>query len=295
MAVLKPTPSGYFLWDYVPSRIAAIAVAALFLIGTLAVIWRSIRTRTKFAIPFIISGTCKSTSSFPSSGLQHPNRVLLVEIGGYAARAAAQDITDSLPPYIAQSILILVAPALFAASIYMILGRVIRSTGGERHSLIQPERLTRIFVAGDVVSFLTQVIGGGLQAVKSFNRTTAERIVLGGLLLQILIFGIFAIVAMIWHRRMKRRPTDASLADTKGRWESIMYMLYGVSVLIMMRSVFRVIEYAMGRDGYLLQHEWTMYVFDSALMVITVFVFAWWYPGLLRVPKTKESRLEMGS
>lgn len=70
-----------------------------------------------------------------------------------------------------------------------------------------------------------------------------------------------------------------------------MYMLYGVSVLIMVRSVLRVVEYGMSREGYLLQHEWTMYVFDSALMVFAVISFAWWYPGVMLEP-TKEERLQ---
>lgn len=213
-----------------------------------------------------------------------------VEIGGYIGRAAATDATDSLPPYIVQYILILVAPALFAASIYMILARVMRSTRGEHHSLVRPTRLTRIFVWGDVISFWTQVAGGSLQAMKKFNKTIAERIVLVGLLVQIFMFSVFAIVALIWHRRMKKRPTSASLIDTKSYWESIMYMLYSVSILIMVRSVFRVIEYAMGNDGYPLQHEWTLYAFDAALMVVTVVVFAWWYPGLLHVPTQDEKR-----
>lgn len=173
----------------------------------------------------------------------------------------------------------------------MILGRVVRSTNGERHSPINPNRLTRIFVSGDVISFFIQITGGSLQSMKKFNRTAAERIVLVGLIVQILIFGIFAIVSLIWHRRMKRWPTSTSLSGATSQWEPTMYMLYGASVLIMVRSVFRVVEYGMGRGGYLLQHEWTMYVFDSALMVVTVFAFAWWYPGVLHEP-TKEERLQ---
>lgn len=110
-------------------------------------------------------------SSSPAS--QRPNTVL-VEIGGYAARALARDMTDSLPPYIAQYLSILVAPALFAASIYMILGRVTRGTNGERHSLISPTRLTHIFVAGDVISFFIQITGDSLQSIKKFNRTAAN-------------------------------------------------------------------------------------------------------------------------
>jgi hypothetical protein len=37
-----------------------------------------------------------------------------------------------------------------------VLGRIIRLTGGERHSMIRPSRLTKIFVAGDVLSFFVQ-------------------------------------------------------------------------------------------------------------------------------------------
>lgn len=77
MAVLKATPSGYFLWDYVPSRPAAICFAALFFAGTVAVSWQSLRTRTKFAIPFIIGGMCKS-QSFPLPLLCSPRSIVCV-------------------------------------------------------------------------------------------------------------------------------------------------------------------------------------------------------------------------
>lgn len=58
-----------------------------------------------------------------------------------------------------QSLLILLAPALFAASIYIILGRIILMTDGERYSLVRQKWLTKIFVAGDVLSFLMQGSG----------------------------------------------------------------------------------------------------------------------------------------
>jgi hypothetical protein len=57
------------------------------------------------------------------------------------------------------SSLILVAPALFAASIYITLSRVILLVDGERYSLIKQKCLTKTFVAGDVFSFLLQGSG----------------------------------------------------------------------------------------------------------------------------------------
>lgn len=65
----------------------------------------------------------------------------------------------SLGPYIMQTLLLLVSPALFAASIYMILGRIILVTNGESYSPINRVWLTKLFVLGDVFSFLLQAAG----------------------------------------------------------------------------------------------------------------------------------------
>jgi len=54
---------------------------------------------------------------------------------------------------------LLIAPALYAASIYMLLGRIILVTDGESHSLIRNRWLTKIFVTGDVFSFMMQGAG----------------------------------------------------------------------------------------------------------------------------------------
>ncbi|KAF2721407.1 RTA1-domain-containing protein [Polychaeton citri CBS 116435] len=261
MPVVK-SPTGHIFYHYIPTKVGAIIVATLFAMGTLAVLWRSSFTKTKFAIPFMVGG--------------------VLEIVGYVGRAIATENEDSLlVPFIVQSVLLLIAPALFAASIYMTLGRVIRGVGGEQRSIIRPNLLTRVFVLLDIASFLAQGAGSGFQSGKKFNKNTAEYIVLGGLVIQILGFGLFAVTALVWHVRMRRQPTHTIMGDDTEDWQSIMNMLYVVSILIMMRSVFRVIEYAGGADGYLSQHEWTLYVFDAALMLLTVGVFAWWYPGQL--------------
>lgn len=55
--------------------------------------------------------------------------------------------------------LILVAPPLFAASIYMTLGRVIVTLDSQQLSLVPVRFLTKIFVVGDVISFLLQCGG----------------------------------------------------------------------------------------------------------------------------------------
>jgi hypothetical protein len=86
---------------------------------------------------------------------------LIVEVVGYIGRvmSAKESPNWTTTPYIMQSLLLLLAPALFAASIYMILGRIIALTDGDTHSLIRAKWLTKIFVGGDVLSFLGQSTG----------------------------------------------------------------------------------------------------------------------------------------
>lgn len=189
-------------------------------------------------------------------------------------------------PYVIQSVLILIAPALFAASIYMVLGRVIRGVCAEFRSVIPVRWLTPIFVCGDVVSFVVQASGAGLM-VTGDSVKTGENIILGGLIVQVIMFGLFVIVAGIFHSRIRQWPTAPFLAG-RAKWEGIMVMLYTVSVFVFIRSIFRVIEYAMGQDGYLLKHEWTLYVFDATLMFGVVATFAYKFPGGLTASAVKD-------
>lgn len=82
--------------------------------------------------------------------------------------SARQNPDYMIMPYALQNLFILLAPSLFAASIYMILGRIIRLTDGDSRSIIRAKFMTKIFVLGDVLSFLIQ--SGG----KSYSRLHME-------------------------------------------------------------------------------------------------------------------------
>lgn len=58
-----------------------------------------------------------------------------------------------------QTLFLLLAPALFAASIYMFLGRIILVLRAESHAIMKKKWLTKVFVTGDVLSFLLQGSG----------------------------------------------------------------------------------------------------------------------------------------
>lgn len=49
----------------------------------------------------------------------------------------------------------------------------------------------------------------------------------------------------------------------------------------MMRSIFRVVEYLMGNNGFLLRHEYFLYSFDATLMFLVMVLFLWVHPSEL--------------
>lgn len=273
--LLNPRDSGFEdfkLWYYTPSIAAAVIFIILFLGLTGYHVFLLSKRRTWFCIPFVIGGFFENI--------------------GYIARALARNKKDSVAIYSTQSITLLLAPILFAASIYMILGRIVRLVHGEKYSLIRVNWLTKIFVGGDIFCFMMQGAGGGLLASANTKASvdTGNNIILGGLILQIIIFLFFLVVAMIFQSRLSKHPTleslegpiGSSIAGASGRlgqltWKKLMYGLYATSILITVRNLFRVIEYGMGWDSYLLTHEWALYVFDGLLMAGVLAICVIWY------------------
>jgi hypothetical protein len=180
-----------------------------------------------------------------------------------------------------QSLLLLVAPALYAASIYMVLGRIIRRLDAEEYAIIRTKWLTKVFVIGDVLSFFVQSGGAGMQAqgnVDSFN--LGKNIVIAGLIIQIIIFGFFVVVTGLFHVRINKLPTGASV-DSSLSWRKHMYTMYFCSAIILLRNLIRVIEYAQGNSGYVITHQWMLFVFDAIIMLSVTVIYFVLHPSKL--------------
>ncbi|PNP54678.1 hypothetical protein THARTR1_04883 [Trichoderma harzianum] len=248
------------LYHYNPTIGGAVAFVLLFLGTTSFHTYQSIQTRCWFVIPLIIG----------------------VEFIGYAARCVSgkESPNWTLGPYITQSLLLLVAPSLLAATIYMELGRVISLVNGESHCLIRKQWLTKIFVFGDVLSFFLQGGGGGYQASGTASALeTGAHIIIVGLFVQLVFFGFFIAIAVKFHLSISRVPTIRSSNELP--WQKHMNTLYIASTLIMVRSIFRVVEYLQGFDEHLLHHEAYLYIFDGLLMFLVMVLLNVVYPSEL--------------
>lgn len=201
-----------------------------------------------------------------------------VEVVAYIARATAENRTDALQPYMIQCNFILLAPTLFAATMYMTLERLIRHLKGERHSIIPVRWLSIAFVSADVASFLVQGIGTSVILLEKATRETGQKIIIGASFAHVLILVLFIITAAVFHVGIRHWPSGPSL-NPRSTWRTTMKLLYIISAVIIIRSLFRAAEYMFGSEGYPLQHEWTFYVFDAALMLSTMGIFGCLLPA----------------
>jgi hypothetical protein len=117
---------------------------------------------------------------------------------------------------------------------------------------------------------------GGLQ-----NFHTGENIVIGGLALLVISFGLFVSIAVVFDYRIRKAPTPRSLS-TKLDWRRDLKGLYLTSILIFIRSIFRLVEYIQGNNGWLQTHEWTLYVLDATLMWAVLVIFNIVHPSHVR-------------
>ncbi|KAM6507178.1 hypothetical protein FALCPG4_018560 [Fusarium falciforme] len=249
----------FSLYHYDPTIAGGVIFALLFLGTTVFHFWQLFRARCWFMIPLAAGG--------------------IFEVIGYAARAKSGDESPNwtLGPYIMQAILLLVAPALFAATIYMELGRIVIMTDGEGHVLIPKKWMTKVFVTGDVLSFILQGGGGGYQSAGSLEAlNNGAKVIIAGLFVQLICFGVFIVIAVVFDRSIRQSPTGRCHVVP---WKKHMKVLYIGSMMIMVRSVFRAVEYLQGFDGYLLKHEVYLYIFDAILMFLVMVLFNWIHPA----------------
>lgn len=115
-------------------------------------------------------------------------------------------------------------------------------------------------------------------AVNADMMKIGEKVIIGGLFVQLTFFGCFIVVSAIFNIRMRRSPTTKA-TDPIIRWQTYLLTLYVTGILIWVRSLFRVIEFIQGNDGHLMKSEVWVFVFDGLLMLLVLVWMNWFHPS----------------
>ena len=275
---------------YYPSLAAAVVAGVLFFLITIPLAVLAVRTGLRLSWILVVTS--------------------LAEAVGYALRAVISQ-HPALIPFVVSELPILLAPNALALLNYKVLGQLIQvmspPAGAEmqppscrlpflmdERGLIRGRRVAWIFFISDVIGFLVQGAGGGEEAsTDPGTQRLGNHVVLGGLAFQVVFFFLFAVLAVyVYYSPLYNRPQQqCELKDRQQALEPeqlrrVFSGLFVTIALILVRNVYRLVEFGVAVGSYIPSHEWLFYMFDTLVMFTALLVYTRWHFGL-SLPNTQ--------
>ncbi|KAI8076369.1 RTA1 like protein-domain-containing protein [Halteromyces radiatus] len=249
---------------YQPIDIVPELFIAMFAVITLAFVYRIHRSKCGKWL-YILPGTA------------------VAEAIGYGFRTACVYQT-TLVKYIMMHLFLLLAPNALAVVNYKTLAKIIAIQTDQQINIgssithpsdpfyLSPKFITRLFFSSDILSFLLQGIGGGLQAKHDDMQTIGQIIILIGIAIQLIFFALFMMMSIyVYHQsRFDYRVVDIrslTLVEIPCAKKKVMACLFTTIVLQYIRFVYWVVDITTGYDGPIATTEWTFYVFDGVAII----------------------------
>lgn len=144
----------------------------------------------------------------------------------------------------------------------------------DQQALLKPKTILVTFILFDVVTTIIQVAGAALIGVAESNGNdpkTANDILLAGLAIQVASFAFFFVILVRFILSKKRRGGNGIMLG----------VLVVTSVLVELRTIFRLIETSQGVFGYLSTHEVFFGCLEYLPIILAVALFNFFHPGRL--------------
>ncbi|KAG0056747.1 hypothetical protein BGZ83_003716 [Gryganskiella cystojenkinii] len=260
--------------QYQPSVIGNVVFGVLYLILGAMYTYHIIQHKNKWAI-------CLPTGAFASSL-------------GFFLRIALNPENLSIGLFVFQNILVICSPSAFLAFNYMLYGRLISAIDPEfdnykskdkmeksRYSFIPPRIVGRVFVWSDITTFLIQVAAGSIQGNAGDNASLmsiGEKLYLVGVSAQGISYILFTLLLTVAIQRLVSERRQAGRGGLDHNTFLLVTGLYVSSVFVIIRSVYRVVEFVQGHDGVLLNTEVYLFTLDAAPLVLAIGIWAFSWP-----------------
>ncbi|KAF9567335.1 RTA1-like protein [Agrocybe pediades] len=203
---------------------------------------------------------------------------------GLGSRFGLHSSPDSKGLYIFEYLFVVLSPCLFIAAIYVVLARLSKHLNADKHLLISPRRITFLFVASDVTTFLIQATGGALTTSDSpSTAVTGSHLFLVGLSIQLVSFACFTGIYLLFLHRVWTHERRIWFMDDRKPWYNNWHALAGALCLscigVLIRSGYRVAEIAEGFEGALTRSEPLFYGLDTYPLLVAISVYIPFWPG----------------
>ena len=219
-----------------------------------------------------------------------------VWIGGFVCRSISVYHVQNVDIFIAQFVLVLMGPPLYAAAEYFILGRLLAYL--PYHAPIHPGRVFSTFIILSVIVETLTANGAANSSGKGREpgqREAGLACLKGALILQCFVEAFFfSLVATLEYRCRKAKNFPRQI-------RAVFYVLYITSFMILVRCIVRTIEgfeaascSPDSKDPYcgpVSKHEVFLWVFEIANITLFVILLALFHPGKY-LPRSSEIYLD---
>lgn len=185
--------------------------------------------------------------------------------------------------FVVQYFLIVVAPVFISASIYVCINRLIAWAKSNGHAVdrwwLAPKPILWGFLTVDVVTTIMQITGAALIGSSQSNMkdpTTGNNILLAGLAMQSFSFTVFLTVLALFRLALSK---DSGLKATVKAKDQFIAAVALASLLVYLRTLFRLAETAEGLFGSVSTNETFFGTLEFTPVVIAIWILAVWHPG----------------
>ena len=236
-------------FNFYPSLALSIVGLVLFTIAALTVFAMTLKTRQWYMVIATIVG--------------------LMEAAGFACRIKMLNSTV-YGAYVAMQCLLIIPPSFLALVQYITLGKVVGLVGRrfpDRKLFVKPKLVIWLFFALEITALACQGAGAGLSvSTKGVSNLNSGRVLLLLGLVALVVLIISYLITAIYVSRSPQYAIKSSPSMQK-----LFPVLYVCTSLLLIRNIFRLVEFGQGFNGAIAAQEKYFYGFD-ALMIILILV-----------------------
>ena len=227
-----------------------------------------------------------------------------LEFSGYLTRYIVTQ-GGSNPVFIYSYIAILVTPNFLALVNYAAVGRLIALLPTKpcaktwlripiitnEYGLFRGERIAAFFFLSDVLAFFIQASAAAF--LTSDNPSTINNgltIIKIGLAWALVFVALFFFVTLyIYFSPKYDITTHPDVAVIRLMYRGLIITI----TLLLIRLIYRMVEFVNGNKGYIATHEVFFGIFDTGLMLLACAAYCWWYYGFylpqIHLPASKDA------
>ncbi|KAJ7115433.1 RTA1-like protein [Mycena epipterygia] len=208
------------------------------------------------------------------------------EVLGWSGRLWSSFSPSLFNPFIMQFVSTVISPTPLIAVNFILLSWIVTRLG-PCYARLTPIRYAIVFISCDIVALVIQAVGGGLASTASdlSGANLGAKVMLAGIVVQFSAIVLYAYLAsdflLCYHQDRPLRLPSGGRGILDSRLQMMIAALAFSTLVLFIRSVYRIIELAGGWHGRVLHTEVYFNVLDGGMVVLAIICINVAHPGRL--------------